>query len=361
MIKNENAKRVWFITDTHLGIKNSSNEWIEIMREYFFEWFFPMIEKEYQEGDVLMHLGDWHDSRQSVNLKVLNLSMEIAEKMSSIFNDGIYVILGNHDIWGKYTNDINSLKPIKWIPNFTIFEEPETLILGDRKFCMMPWRKDTDTERETLDSFGAHDYLCCHTDITGLKFNKYVKIDKGTNLEELNKFTRVYSGHIHYSQKTNNVIMLGSPYELTRSDMDNPKFILRLDLETGEETAFRNNFSPTFNKHLFTDILESTPDELEVKFKNNFVDVMIDPKMALKAPLSVLTDEITSARKIMFHPYEPDKASSLSAQMYDSDGKQFNVLDFISEYVGHMDYDEETKNKLINSLGKLYERTINEN
>jgi len=35
MVENKSAKRVWFITDTHLGVRNNSNEWIDSIREYF--------------------------------------------------------------------------------------------------------------------------------------------------------------------------------------------------------------------------------------------------------------------------------------------------------------------------------------
>jgi predicted MPP superfamily phosphohydrolase len=65
------------------------------------------VDKEYREGDVLIHLGDYYDSRQSVNLKVLNLGVDIAEKLSNRFRDGVHIIIGNHDIWGKTSNDIN--------------------------------------------------------------------------------------------------------------------------------------------------------------------------------------------------------------------------------------------------------------
>jgi hypothetical protein len=46
--KNIGAKRVWIITDTHLGVINNSNELIEQIREYFFDWFFPLIKKHYK-------------------------------------------------------------------------------------------------------------------------------------------------------------------------------------------------------------------------------------------------------------------------------------------------------------------------
>jgi hypothetical protein len=101
-----------------------------------------------------------------------------------------------------------------------------------------------------------------------------------------------------------------------------------------------------------------TIDQLEPEFRNNCVDVMIDPKMALKAPLNILTDSISTQRKLGFHPYDPNQANSLSSQIYDTDGRQFSVMDFVKEYVKEMEYDDETKNKLVTSLEKLYKMTI---
>lgn len=355
---NPEARRIWFITDSHLGIRNSSNEWIDIMRDYFFDWFIPLVRENYQPGDVLIHLGDVYDSRQSINIKVLNLGVGIFESLSEVFKDGIYVIAGNHDLWGKTSNEINSLKSIKWIPNVNILEEPETLVLGNKKFLMMPWRKDHSAEEGILDSADPHDYLCCHADIRGLKFNRYVTVEEGADSKKFKKFKTVYSGHIHYSQVVNNIHMLGSPYELTRSDMGNPKSVTLLDLESGEETKFINNFSPKFKKFFFDHILEMTIDQLEPEFRNNFVDIMIDPKMALKAPLNVLTDSISSQRKLGFHPYDPNQANPLSSQIYDTDGRQFSVMDFVKEYVKGMEYDDTTKNNLVGSLERLYKMVV---
>ncbi len=355
---NPAAKRVWFITDSHLGIRNSSNEWIDIMRDYFFGWFIPLVKENYRPGDILIHLGDVYDSRQSINIKVLNLGVDVFESLSEIFTGGIYVIAGNQDLWGKTSNEINSLKSIKWVPNVNILEEPETLVLGDKKFLMMPWRKDHATEEEFLDNSGPHDYLCCHADIRGLKFNRYVTVEEGADSKKFSKFKTVYSGHIHYSQVVANIHMLGSPYELTRSDMGNPKSVTLLDLQSGEETKFVNDFSPKFKKFIFDQILEMTIEDLEPEFRNNFVDIMIDPKMALRAPLNVLTESIVSQRKLGFHPYDPNQANSLSSQIYDTDGKQFSVMDFVKEYVGGMEYDPETKDKLVGSLEKLYKIVV---
>ena len=89
MDKFPNIKRIIFITDTHLGVRNNSNDWIEIHEDYFKNWFIPFCKKIYKPGDCLVHLGDVYDSRQSLNLRVLNLGIEIFESLSDIFKDGI--------------------------------------------------------------------------------------------------------------------------------------------------------------------------------------------------------------------------------------------------------------------------------
>jgi hypothetical protein len=152
--------------------------------------------------------------------------------------------------------------------------------------------------------------------------------------------------------------MLGSPYEITRSDMGNPKGITLLDLSNGEETYFPNEFSPKFKKLYFDEILDMNSLEVEELFRNNFVDIMIDPRMALKAPLNIITDTIQSQRKLSFHPYDPEQANRLSVQIMETDGKQFNVLDFIGEYVRTIETDEDTKDKIKRSLGKLYQTVV---
>ena len=49
---------------------------------------------------------------------------------------------------------------------------------------------------------------------------------------------------------------------------------------------------------------------------------------------------------------------NLSSQIYDTDGRQFSVMDFIKEYVKGMEYDDGTKEKLVQSLERLYKITV---
>ena len=83
-LKNEKAKRVWFITDTHLGVRNSSNEWIDIIDSYFHDFFFPLIKEQYHAklnslislGSKFVLFGAGHQSITFINS--LQLSSFIA-------------------------------------------------------------------------------------------------------------------------------------------------------------------------------------------------------------------------------------------------------------------------------------------
>lgn len=352
----ERARRVWYITDTHLGVFNNSNEWISLMDDYFHEFFLPLVRKEYRSGDVLLHLGDVFDSRQSINLRVLSLGVQIFEELSEIFSDGIFIIAGNHDLWGKGSTEINSLKSLKWIPNVTIIEEPVSLQLGDKSFFMMPWRKDHAEESDTLSAAHRHDYLCCHTDIRGLQFNRHVLVDSGAKIEEFHKFGRVYSGHIHFAQEAKNIKMLGSPYELTRSDLGNRKSITLLDLESGEETEFNNDFSPKFKRFDFAHLLEMEYWEIEKEFKNNFIDIYIDPVIAVKSPLNIISDTFVESRRIIFHPFTEVLPDEFGEELLEGEAREFTIQDFIHKYIERLDADDEYKARVLKSLNSLYRR-----
>lgn len=357
-MNSPNAKRLWMITDTHLGVRNSSEEWIQIMRKYFFEWFIPLVKKEYKPGDVLVHLGDVYDSRQSINLKVLNLCVEIFGELSTIFKDGIFIIAGNHDCYSKESNDINSLTSLKFIPGIKVYEEPISIEFGERKAFLMPWRTNEEAAAELLSEIPEHDYLFCHTDIRGLSFNKFTKIEDGIGYNKLENFKRVYSGHIHYSQNFGKVRMLGSPYQLTRSDMDNRKAILLLDLKSEEEILFDNDFSPKFIRIGFDSVLEKTPDELEDLFRNNFVDVLIDPKLAVKASLGILTEMVATQLKTTFTPITDNRqAENVDDTLFNLDGRNFSILDFADEYIETLDEPDEVKDKMKKTIKVLYKRT----
>jgi len=90
-INIKSAERAWIISDIHFGVRSSSLEWLGIHEDYFYNFFIPLIKKEKKENDCLFILGDVFESRQSVNILVLNKALEIFKEISNILPDVILV------------------------------------------------------------------------------------------------------------------------------------------------------------------------------------------------------------------------------------------------------------------------------
>lgn len=343
------------ITDIHFGCRANSVEWMDIQKNYFDNFFIPLIEKNYKQGDILLVLGDIFDSRNSINIQVLNMAMDIFYKLSTIFTDGIIIILGNHDLYNKHTTEINSVRCLRFIPNIHIYEEPASITIGGVKFLLLPWRKNAEDERIVINDMGpGHDYLLMHTDVKGFYHNKTQEITTGCDIALYKPFKRVYSGHIHYSQRVSNINMLGSPFEITRSDRNNMKGVTILDLATGDETFYKNDHSPKFLAFQFTDIIEHTPEKLKAKFKNNFVDIIIDNDSIIKAPVSIFVDLLEhNYRSIEFRP-QNETVVQLPADSVSYD--EFDIMTAMKDYVQAQGYDDSTKDTLLNTLRNLYKQ-----
>lgn len=342
------------ITDTHLGVRNNSIEWLEIMKEYFYEFFIPLLKKEKKEGDFLVHVGDVFDSRHSLNLLVMNEGMSIFEEISKIMP--VVIILGNHDIYKKNSNEVNSVKILKWIPNIKVLEEPEVITVSGKKILFMPWRAGHTEEIECINNNPA-DFMFCHTEMQGLKFNKHTTIETGLELKELKKFRKVYAGHIHFAQEKGNFRMLGCPYPMTRSDMNNEKGIWCLDLVSEEELYYPNTISPKFIRILFEKVLEMEEDEAKVYFKNNFVDILVDPKWSLNFPFSSFSEDMKGYRRLDFVP----RISAIE----DEDGnitesenelEQIDIIELSRRIIYNTNHSDRVKERLLNTIKTLHER-----
>jgi DNA repair exonuclease SbcCD nuclease subunit len=352
---NIEAKRAWLISDTHLGVRSNSREWMDNIEEWFKNSLIPTLRSNYQEGDVLIHCGDVFDSRQSINLYVLNKGIEIFEEISQVLP--VYMIIGNHDIFMKSSNEINSLKVFKNNSKITVFEEPTKIRLGPRTALIMPWRENHAVEKEVLsDPANAAELLFCHTDIKGFTFNKMQKIDEGNDASEFHSFQRVYSGHIHWAQQFKNIRMLGCPYELTRSDSGNTKSFWLLDLQSLEETQFKNTTSPKFLRYSLSWVLEQKIQDLQELFNNNYVDLMIDATWSPWFPFSQFIESFTGYRKINYIITTAE--SSEESEDLPMETEEINLLKMIEIHVDALPYNDGLKEKLLKATTQVYNKVL---
>lgn len=352
----QGVKRVWVLGDLHFGVRANSNEWLEIQKDFFENLFIPTLKKHVKPGDVLVQVGDTFDNRQSINIKVLNYAVDLFERLGQILP--VHVICGNHDIWAKKTNEITSIDSLKWIPNVQIYKNPQLLKWNNRNVLMMPWRRDADHEAETLANHPTTDIVFCHSEVKGIYLNSKVKNEHGTDSNIYDKYTRVYSGHIHFRQERSKLLMVGTPYQLTRSDANNTKGFDLVDLEDMSETFFENHISPKFVKYNLTQLFDITLGSFKKQIENNFVDLFVPSQIATTNALSQLINRIQHiSRKLEPNIYQED--NYIDKDFYDIDEieemyKNYNILNLCNVYVDGLNDDEDTKQKLKTKLKQLY-------
>jgi len=347
-----NINKIWMISDIHFGIRSNSMEWLEIHKKYFNNFFIPLLKEKKEENDVLFILGDIFESRQSINILILNEALKIFKNIAKIIP--VYVILGNHDCYRKTTTDTNSAVVLKLLDNIKVFEEPSIISTKNKKqLLLMPWDDNLENEENVVENNNA-DYLFCHTHFGGLNYNRKVIIEEGLSFDKVKKFKKVYSGHIHFSQRRQNVEMIGSIMQLTRSDIDNKKRVLVLNPDTGEETVYINNYSPRFKKFKINDILNISHKEFEEKIKNNFVDIIVENNWVSKFPYAQFIDSLKGYNKINYI------LSTLQKEYEDEDidVDDINLNNLTEHYIKSLNYSNTLTEKLLEVSKKLHNKAI---
>lgn len=352
------ANRIIFTSDWHFGIRSNNLEWFEIAKDYFENFFLPWLEYNVKDGDVFYCLGDVFDNRQTMNLMVASYAIDLFERIARKLP--VYVIVGNHDIYRKNTNDISSVDILRHISNVTVYKEPEVHEFNGTKCLLMPWRRDKNHEKETLDAYKNIDYVFCHSEVKGLRINPnpYVTHEGGNDADIYRNYKGMYSGHIHYSQRNKNITFVGNIFQMTRSDRNNPKGIWTLEPETGVETFVENNHSPKFIKYEIESLFERTIEELRAEFKNNFIDIKVDRSTFANYNVSLLLNLLEgSARSIQTDVYESGEDEAMTDEQENSD---YDIMNISRRFIDSSNYDDKIKERLLKTVEELYEKVNQE-
>jgi DNA repair exonuclease SbcCD nuclease subunit len=365
----QNIRKINLVGDLHLGIKNNSVEWLEIQKQFLLKFLFKKVDEDFdQDRDILILEGDIFHSRESINVRIQNEAFSIFKQLAQKFKRGVYIIVGNHDVYYKDKTEVNSLKALSHLAdNIHVFEKPETLTLnGEHSFLMLPWIEDVSRLSSVVNDYrNLCQYIVCHADIKGLRFNKWTHVEHGLEVEALSTYKRVYGGHIHHRQTVKNVLYTGTPYQMDRGDIGNAKGFYQLDVSTRNltETFIENTESPVFVKFDIMAVLEMTHAEIIEKFHNNFVDIMINVNFANRFPVTRFLEEISEAahRKIEFFTYvdQTQAEAEMNAEFNPEEG--FNITDIFKMYVKSKDYSQQFRNDLAKKFVEIHQSVKQDN
>jgi len=262
--------KVAILNDTHCGIRNSSDIFLDNAEKFYSDVFFPyLLEHNIRH---IVHLGDYYDNRKFINFRALNRNRNHFLKPLREHGITMDIICGNHDTYYKNTNELNSLKELlgHYMNEVNIIQQPMVQCYDGFKMGLVPWISP-ENEKQTLEFIANAkcDWLGGHFDIQGYEMMKGIKCEHGLDRSVFKRFEQVLSGHFHTKSTQDNIMYLGSQMEFFWNDAHDAKFFHVLDTETRQLEAIRNPhtlFHRIYYDDSKHDYLHYDIDDVEGKF-----------------------------------------------------------------------------------------------
>ena len=273
--------KIALITDTHFGARNDNINFNEYFYQFYEGIFFPYL----QQNNIrhCIHLGDVLDRRKYVSYRI---AKDFRERFIQPFNHlkvQLHMIVGNHDIYFKNTNDVNSLFELlsNRYDNIYIYQEAQEVDFGGFPILLMPWINPQNEiyAHGMIDETRA-DTLMGHLEIDGFQMYAGHESQGGTPKSLFQKFDTVMSGHFHHKSDDGQIYYLGSPYEMTWSDYNDPKGFHVFDTETRELHRVINPYK-MFNKIYYDDSNENYEEHDVRQYREQYIKLIVVNKKDL--------------------------------------------------------------------------------
>ena len=267
--------KVDILNDTHCGVRNSSDIFLQYQERFYEEVFFPYLHKHGIKN--ILHLGDYYEHRKFVNFKALNANRK--HFLEPMRDAGITmdIIPGNHDVYFKNTNELCSLKELLgyFTSNVNIIMEPTVLDYDGLGVAVIPWINNSNYEKYTKWAMQCKaPILGAHLELKGFDMMAGMPNPHGMSADVFSRFEQVLSGHFHTKSHKDNVHYLGSQMEFTWADVDDPKYFHILDTETREIEAVRNPIT-MFKKIVYDDNKIDYNDVDVSEYEKHFLKLIV--------------------------------------------------------------------------------------
>ena len=269
--------KIAVIGDTHFGARGDSPLFLNHFLKFFEEQFFPYL-KEHGITKVL-HLGDLFDRRKFINFNTLHHTKKRFVNWFETNGVELHCILGNHDVFYKNTNRLNSPKEVlgECHSSFHLYEEPTEVRFNGATILMVPWLNEENKEQflKTIKDSKAT-ILAGHLELSGYEVMPGIKFNEGMSDKFLEKFDMVLSGHFHSKSSKGNVHYLGTQYQMTSIDTNEVKGFHILDTETRELQFIQNPMTMFHNVEWRNGTLIEGFDPAQ--YKGTYVKVLVYEK-----------------------------------------------------------------------------------
>jgi len=271
--------KICLLNDTHFGARGDSQLFFDYFMKFFDDVLFPYLKEN--EIKTILHAGDFMDRRKYVNYNILNqVRTRFVDRIKEE-NIDFHCIIGNHDVYYRNTNEVNSLREL-FFDEFTLYEEPTVVNFDGLDLALLPWINKTnyDTSVEFIKTASAP-ILIGHLELNGYQVLHGIQYQGGNGMDPnlFNRYEQVYSGHFHCRQEKDNIYYFGTQYQITFADLNDTKGFHVLDTDTRELKFIENPFK-MFHTLSYND--KEGPidiDSLDVSYlKDTYVKVFVECK-----------------------------------------------------------------------------------
>lgn len=289
--------------------------------------------------DIIIAGDIFEKSSKIKNSAFIPLFFKFKELKEEGFN--LYFLLGNHDIFNMENDSLVET----FAPFGKVIKTPEEIEIFNRKFYFVPYTKD-ETE---IPDFG--DVLITHLGIVGFELdNRYHVNEKiGLPVSKFKDWKWVFSGHFHRPQKKENIIYMGSPYQMNFGEAGQKKGFCIFDTEADEYSRVWYDAAPTYIKIKARDFLKNPVD-----VSNSFLKVCIDEKLDNYLQLKHILFEKGA---IEVHPDFEESKEDIQVGIEERIDLNLDVLDMVKDYIiNKIKIDKIDNDKLLD----IFEKAIDE-
>jgi hypothetical protein len=268
---------VALITDTHWSCRKSSKLFQDYFEDFYKNIFFPKLEE--LGIKTVIHLGDAFDNRKSIDFFGLEWTKKVVLDPLSKYD--VHLIAGNHDVYFKSTNRINSPDLLlKQYSNITVYSDPSHVNIDGSDILFIPWINQ-ENEEETLDLIkrSKSKVVMGHLELNGFEAYKGHVMEDGRDGSIFNKFKKVFTGHYHNRSDNEKVYYIGNPYEIYFNDVDETRGFVIFDTKNLDHYYVDNPYKMHYNLYY-----EDTPSQtLNTKeLENKIVRVIVRKKSQVR-------------------------------------------------------------------------------
>ena len=271
--------KICLLNDTHFGARGDSQLFFDYFMKFFDDVLFPYLKEN--EIKTILHAGDFMDRRKYVNYSILN---QVRKRFITRLKEekiDFHCIIGNHDVYYRNTNEVNSLREL-FFDDFTLYEEPTVVNFDGLDLALLPWINKTNYDKsvEFIKTASAP-ILIGHLELNGYQVLHGIQYQGGNGMDPnlFNRYEQVYSGHFHCRQEKDNIYYFGTQYQITFADLNDTKGFHVLDTDTRELEFIENPFK-MFHTLSYND--KEGPidiDSLDISYlKDTYVKVFVECK-----------------------------------------------------------------------------------